>query len=148
LVTNLNNDVVLGSSTYTGGLTVGTLAGRNISVASATIHSGGSLTLNSGGWIDIVGNANITGNLTLNATGNIASASTLTSAGVSFGSLYALGTANSTSAVGGISDSSGTVTSISSSNLPMLSYSTGPTITVTTQAGARRARPPRRRRLI
>ncbi len=47
---------------------------------------------------------------------------------MSFGSLYALGTANSTSAVGGICDSSGTVTSISSSNLPMLSYSTAPTI--------------------
>lgn len=112
--TGLNANVVLGSTAgSTGTTTIGTNSGFAVSLGN--VVTSGNVTVNSGSYIDVVGNAKITGNLTLTATGNVANAST-------FSSAYA---GNAT-----ISNTTGRLTGLGAVNLQMLSFATAPTVSV------------------
>ena len=123
-VTGVNSNLVLGNATsiFAGNVTLGTNSGFPITLGSFDIT--GSLTVNSGSWIDIAGTANVTGNLALNATGNIANAATLTGTGA--------GPAFSTFMVPTvtINNTTGAVTALGGSNFPLLSFAAAPTVTL------------------
>jgi filamentous hemagglutinin family protein len=120
-VTALNAAVTLASTAgSTGTTTIGT--NNTFAVTLGNVVTTGNLVVNSGSYIDIAGNANISGNLTLNATGNVANAST-------FSSVYA-GNVTQNSTQSNAINSTGRVSVINAVNLPLLSFATAPTVTV------------------
>ncbi len=129
-VTALNGNVILGSSTtIPANLTIGTNNGFGVSLSNFT--AAGNLTVNSGAWIDIKDNAAITGNLALNATGNFPAVNLLPA------SFVYNNVMNSTATIA----LGANVTAVSLANLPVLTFTTAPTVainggTFTTQATA------------
>ena len=112
--TAINSNVELRSTTNaTGNTTVAT--NNTFAVSLGAVETTGNVVVNSGSYIDIVGNANITGNLTLNATGNVANAST-------FSSVYAGNVS--------INNTTGRLTAVGVSNPQLLSFATVPSMTV------------------
>ncbi|MBI5689441.1 MAG: hypothetical protein HZC55_05035 [Verrucomicrobia bacterium] len=113
--TALNANAKLESTNNsTGTTTIGTNSGFAVSIGN--VVTTGDLVVNSGQYIDVVGNANITGNLSLTATGNVPTAGAL-------GNLYAPAVT--------ISNTTGRLTAITLSNSNALTYATAPTVTVT-----------------
>jgi len=114
-ITALNATTKLETTTNsTGTTTIATNTGA--AIALGNVVQTGNVVLNSGSYIDIVGNANITGNLTLNATGNVPTVATL-------GNPYA-------PTVRVIDNITGRLDRVSVSNPSVLSFATAPTITI------------------
>jgi hypothetical protein len=130
-VTGLGANVVVAAGTASSGnLTVGTASGFGIILSN--VSTTGNLTLNSGNWIDVRDNANIAGNLTMNATGNVAPTA------AQLGNFFspAPNSAGINTVTFTVDAANGNVTGIKANNLQGLTFSSAPAVVIPAPATA------------